>query len=494
MLKVKHKVIIIAIFIGLSVWTIDAFIDSFIFSMGPFWSLLIADDLHELYFRSIFLISLILFGVIISRLLSSRRQVEDALIESEKRYRMLFESAGDAIFILDTEGEKTGRIVAANKAAAEMHGYTINELMALNITDIDTPDTAKKVSGWIQRILQGEWIKAEITHCKKDGGVFPVEIGAGLLEVGNHKYILAFDRDITERKLAERALKESEEKYRSLMESVGDSIYLVDKDFRYLFMNKKHLSRLGLAGNGFLGQAYSEFHSPEEIKEFVEKVDKVFETGETIQHEHFSRRDNRYFLRTLSPVKDADGSIIAVTVVSKDINELKQLEEKLRTLSLTDELTDLYNRRGFFAMAEQLLKLAKRQKIGISMLYADMDNLKGINDTWGHQEGDQALIDTANIFRATYRESDIIARIGGDEFVVIPVGEIGDNTEMITHRFQKKLKDHNEKNNHNYMLSVSFGISYYDPESPCSIDELLKQAEKLMYEQKILKRQSYSTS
>ncbi|MFH1015033.1 MAG: diguanylate cyclase, partial [Nitrospirota bacterium] len=223
-------------------------------------------------------------------------------------------------------------------------------------------------------------------------------------------------------------------------------------------------------------------------KGLVEKVDKVFETGESVKHEHLSRRDNRYFLRTLSPVKDTDGSIIAVTIVSKDINEIKQLEEKLRTLSLTDELTGIYNRRGFFTMVEHLLRLAKRQKKGIFMLYADMDNLKVINDTWGHQEGDRALIDTANIFRATYRESDIIARIGGDEFAVIPVGFIGDNPEMIIARFQKNLKDYSTKNKRSYTLSISFGISYYNPESPCSVDELLRQAEKLMYDEKMRKQ------
>ncbi len=488
MFKDEHKIIIFSVIGGISVWIIDAFIDSFVFSMEPFWNLLLADDIHKLYFRSIFLVSFILFGVIISRLVSKRRQAEDAIRINEKRYRMLFENAGDAIFILDAEGEKLGRIVAANQAAAEMHGYTISELLALNITDLDTPETAKKAPGRIQSMLKGERIKAEATHRKRDGTTLPVEISAGLFELENHKYILAFDRDITERKLAERALRESEEKYRSLMESVGDSIYSVDRDCRYLFMNKKHLSRLGLTEDSFLGQAYSDSHSPEETKGLVEKVDKVFETGELVKHEHLSRRDNRYFLRTLSPVKDTDGSIIAVTIVSKDINELKQLEEKLRTLSLTDELTGLYNQRGFFTMVEQLLRLAKRQKKGIFMLYADMDNLKGINDTWGHQEGNRALIDTANIFRATSRESDIIARIGGDEFVVIPVGATGDNIEMITARFQKNLKDYSTKNKRSYTLSISFGISYYNPESPCSIDELLRQAEKFMYDEKMRKQ------
>jgi len=134
--------------------------------------------------------------------ITNRNRVEKALWESEKRYRALFETAGDAIFILDTEGERAGRIVSANQAAADMHGFTIEELLTLNIRDLDTPDSAKEVSGRIGRMLAGEKLKFEVKHRKKDGTIFPVEVHAGLLELEGHKYILAFDRDITESKRA----------------------------------------------------------------------------------------------------------------------------------------------------------------------------------------------------------------------------------------------------------------------------------------------------
>jgi two-component system sensor histidine kinase AtoS len=131
--------------------------------------------------------------------------------ESEKRYRMLFESAGDAIFILDAEGEQAGRIVAANQAAVAMHGYSLDELLTLNIRDLDAPDDAARVAERIQRIFSGDWIKREVHHVKKDGTVFPVEISAGLLELGDHKYILAMDRDITERKRSEEAQQRTDQ-------------------------------------------------------------------------------------------------------------------------------------------------------------------------------------------------------------------------------------------------------------------------------------------
>ncbi|MBU0985981.1 MAG: PAS domain S-box protein, partial [Proteobacteria bacterium] len=114
----------------------------------------------------------------------------------------LFEKAADAIFLLEAEGAAPGKIVAANQAAAEMHGYSIDELLDLNIKDLDTTKKAKEVSNWIKRMLEGEWIKEEINHRRKDGSIFPVEVSAGLLELGKQKYILAFDRNVTRRKQA----------------------------------------------------------------------------------------------------------------------------------------------------------------------------------------------------------------------------------------------------------------------------------------------------
>jgi len=142
---------------------------------------------------------------------SSLKEQVKKIEESEKRYRLLFESAADAIFILEGEGEQSGKIVAANQAAVAMHGYSLDELLTLNIRDIDTPDEAAKVSDRIRRIFSGEWIKMEVNHTRKDGTVFPVEVNAGLLEFGNHRYVLAIDRDISERKQAEETLRRTEQ-------------------------------------------------------------------------------------------------------------------------------------------------------------------------------------------------------------------------------------------------------------------------------------------
>ena len=164
--------------------------------------------------------------------------------------------------------------------------------------------------------------------------------------------------------------------------------------------------------------------------------------------------------------------------------EHAKMHERLHDISLHDELTGLYNRRGFFTLAEHLIKTAKRQQAGLLMLYSDLDGLKGINDVLGHQKGDWALIDTANILKETFRGSDIIARIGGDEFVVIPIETTGDNLEIVINRLQKAVEIDNAKSKREYKLSISTGTAYFDPLSPCTIDELLSQADRLMYEQK----------
>jgi len=162
-------------------------------------------------------------------------------------------------------------------------------------------------------------------------------------------------------------------------------------------------------------------------------------------------------------------------------------KETLLALSLTDELTDLYNRRRFFVLAEQYLKVAIRAKKKLLLLYIDMDDLKWINDHCGHNQGDQALIAFASILRKTFRESDIIARIGGDEFVVL-LESPDENDEMLITRLYENIRDYNTEVSKDYKLSVSVGPAHFGPEYFISIDELLSKADALMYAQKQKRR------
>jgi len=238
-----------------------------------------------------------------------------------------------------------------------------------------------------------------------------------------------------------------------------------------------------------MNRAYSEFHSPKETELFIQKADKVFKSGESFQYDYKSFRDGRCFLQTISPVRDLNNKTTSVTVISKDISMLKHAEEMLYSMSITDELTGLYNRRGFLALSEQQLKLAARDNKKMFLMSADLDFLKLINDTVGHTRGDMAIMSIANILKKSFRDSDIVARIGGDEFVVFGVNTPEINIETLVDRLRENINVHNYKSNEPLEeLSLSYGFASYDPEHPCSIEELLTNADKLMYEDKRKKR------
>jgi diguanylate cyclase (GGDEF)-like protein len=161
-----------------------------------------------------------------------------------------------------------------------------------------------------------------------------------------------------------------------------------------------------------------------------------------------------------------------------------RLREKLRETSITDEVTGLCNRKGFFILADQQLKLARRYKKGLFMLHAVLNNFEAISEAFGHQGADQALVDTAALLKATYREADLIARIAKDRFVVCPVGFTGDNVRMITDCLQENVDRHNAKKDCKCKLSVRFGTIHCDPGNPCSLDELLAYGDALTDGQK----------
>jgi diguanylate cyclase (GGDEF)-like protein len=159
------------------------------------------------------------------------------------------------------------------------------------------------------------------------------------------------------------------------------------------------------------------------------------------------------------------------------------LDRELRYLALTDDLTCLFNRRGFFAAATQQLKLAQRNGQNLLLLFCDVDNLKKINDSYGHREGDLALIHTADALEQTFRDSDILARLGGDEFVVLATEASVQTSEVLLRRLEKALKKSNAGESR-YQLSLSVGVARFDPKRAISLGELIAQADEAMYDQK----------
>jgi two-component system cell cycle response regulator len=164
--------------------------------------------------------------------------------------------------------------------------------------------------------------------------------------------------------------------------------------------------------------------------------------------------------------------------------ERHKTQSRLQNLSLIDELTDVYNRRGFMTIANQQVKLAQRTQTQWMILFADVDGLKKINDTFGHPEGDHALQEIARLLKSTFRESDVIGRIGGDEFAVLALAATELVAKSFTHRLQNMVEAWNATPGRKYRLTISLGLAHYDPNNPLRVEDVLAQADAAMYEQK----------
>lgn len=170
--------------------------------------------------------------------------------------------------------------------------------------------------------------------------------------------------------------------------------------------------------------------------------------------------------------------------------ERHRLLSALRSLSLIDDLTGLYNRRGFADLGDQYLKLARRTGRGVTLVYLDLDRFKTINDSLGHHVGDRALLKVAEILRATFRRSDIIARVGGDEFVVLALEASGESAEFLVERLRARFQETNQMSREPYQLSVSIGMARHDGDTRLRLEDLLAQADSAMYEEKRSKRRA----
>lgn len=171
------------------------------------------------------------------------------------------------------------------------------------------------------------------------------------------------------------------------------------------------------------------------------------------------------------------------------VTELEDANEQLRNLSLTDELTKLNNKRGFTILAAGLIKFAKRVKYSLSLLYIDLDSLKYTNDSFGHKAGDTILVDFANILTETFRDSDILGRMGGDEYVVLVIDAVENDIKDMQSLLNKNVEEYNQRSGHLFKISFSMGSILVLPDSTITLDELLAQADKAMYEHKQRRRQ-----
>lgn len=419
--------------------------------------------------------------------------VEDALKASEKRYRELWENAPVAYHTLDQEGI----ITSVNKTEAKMLGYTPQEMLGKSIFDFILPEQRKEAKKRFEQKLSGRHLPKveDRTYITKDGSKIYVSID-DVLEYDYEEKVIGVRTtmvDFTERTKMEKELRESELRYRTTIDSMIEPIYVVDIELRVILSNnafKKWLKELGLETN-VTGQILFDalpFLSDKTRDEYK----RLFTSGESLITEEHISIGNKEFVTEVRkiPILEETTPTRAITVV-RDITEQRKAEETIRRLAYHDALTNLPNRTLFNNRLALELSRAQRSQHKASIMLLDLDRFKNVNDTLGHSLGDELLKSVGKRLSDTVRSSDTVARMGGDEFIML-LPEIANLKDAM--KIAEKILDTIRKpfmiDGHELNITTSIGISVY-PTDGENAETLIKNADIAMYKAKDAGRNQY---
>ncbi|MCK9390379.1 MAG: PAS domain S-box protein [Syntrophales bacterium] len=437
--------------------------------------------------------------------ITKHKQAEEALQINRTQLADIIAFLPDATLAIDKER----RIIIWNKAIEEMTGVPAAEMIGKGDYVYTIPFYGEARPQLMDLVfLDHKEIEARYPNIIREGNSLNAEAFCGALHNNEGAWVFAKAsplhdqsgkiigaiesiRDITGHKRLEKALQKSEKEYRTLVDNASDIIFRTNATGLFTFVNPAALRITGYEEKEIIGKPYSTLIRPdmqeETIKFFSRQFVKKIKNTQ-LEYPILTKDGHEVWLEQSTQLISLDGHVVSFQAIARDIGDRKRMEAEILRLSITDQLTGLHNRRGFLSLAEQQLKLAERNKSGMLLFFADLDGLKWINDTLGHEEGDRALIEAATVFKETFRTSDIIARLGGDEYAALAVDITVASYEIFTARLQSLIDTRNNQENRRYRLSISVGFSYYDPENSCSIDELMASADKLMYEQKQIKK------
>jgi diguanylate cyclase (GGDEF)-like protein/PAS domain S-box-containing protein len=442
---------------------------------------------------------------ILSSDITGRKLGERALLEREMKLSILLEILPVGISILDAEGKVTytnpilKEILDLSEEELFKGAYRDRKYLRADGTSLPYNELTSIRAINEKREIDGE----EIGVVREDGSIVWVEVSAVPVDFPDWKVVIATS-DITERKQAELAVRESEERYKRLFENMQESFIVQeiikdDKgnaiDLRYLDVNPAAERSLGRARSEIIGRTRSELSGQPDPRG-VEMANDVASTGKPFHSARYSPGFGGWFESFIYPLGSGLVAALSLDITERKLAEeeiLKlyaELEEKiaertaelaeankqLHELAIVDELTGLYNRRGFLLHAEQQLLLARRAKYSLLVFYADLDGLKSINDGSSHAAGDQALIAAATALRATFRTSDIVARLGGDEFVVLAMEAEEQTAQTLAARLRERLTANG--------ISMSVGVVSIDSQAEESMDAILGRADQAMYADK----------
>jgi len=295
--------------------------------------------------------------------------------------------------------------------------------------------------------------------------------------------------------LAQRAseLRASQRELQLVVEGLAEGVVMANSEGKFQLFNPAAEEILGL---GLVDVDPEEWSSryhvylPDGVTLFPAEdlpLTRALHGESTDQVEAISRTPDRgdtWISISGRPIEDEEETIIGGVVVFADVTERKRFELELQRLAVVDELTGLLNRRGFLETAARELALASRLHHEAVVLFMDVDGLKRVNDTLGHDEGSRLLADAAGVLARVARSSDVVGRLGGDEFCVLAIGQARSAMIAVEDRIRDEIRKHNATAERPYELAMSIGAARFDPNDPEDLDELIAQADALMYEQK----------
>jgi diguanylate cyclase (GGDEF)-like protein/PAS domain S-box-containing protein len=380
--------------------------------------------------------------------------------------------------------DPAGRIVRFNPYLEKLSGYRLAEVQGKDWFRTFLPERDQ------ERIRRLFWTAiGQIQTCgninaivTKDGSEREIEWYDKTLRDAQGKVValLATGQDITDRRRAEAALRESEARYRTLIENQGEGVGFVDPDERFTFANPAAESLLGVPPGSLTGRNLAEFVNPAQFAAIREQTTFRRAGGKSSYEIEVIQPNGkkRLVLVTATPKFDDAGQFSGAFGIFRDITDRKQAEEKLKYLIAHDPLTGLYN-RGF--LEEAMTRLERGQGFPNTIVMVDIDFLKQTNDHEGHAAGDALLRRTAQVLTAAFRSEDVVARIGGDEFAVLMPSTDAVTAEQLLTRFRENLHHHNVTHGGTW-LSVSLGAFTAGKGFP--LGQALAQADTLMYRQK----------
>ncbi|HEX2980790.1 MAG TPA: PAS domain S-box protein, partial [Anaerolineaceae bacterium] len=401
-----------------------------------------------------------------------RKMVETLRMESEARLRRITDNMLDLV----SETGPDGVIRYASPSHTAVLGYQPDALVGKSIRELlHEEDQEKFAENLATALSQKRATRNELRFLHADGYTLWMDVMSNPLfnEKGETIGAVHGSRDISGRKQAEEALRQSEERYRNLVEYQGEGICILDPTYRFLFANPAAERIFAVEADGLTGRNLEDFIEPDSLG-VLETQKGQRESGVEGTYEIEVCRpggEQRSLLITSTPWMDTSGDYIGSFMIFRDISERKQVEEKLHFLSMHDALTGLFNRAYF---EEQIALMECAPKGPISVVFTDLNGLKVTNDTLGHATGDELLRQAAIMLRTAFRGDDVVARIGGDEFGVLLPGVDAPAAEKAVQRLRSRIVEHNRKKNA-LQISIAIGVATSEGES---LREMLNLADQ----------------